>query len=42
MNRSGFVREAPCMSEHPISRFDIPDLEDLPDDIRDTILAVQE
>ena len=30
------------MSEHPISRFDVPDLEDLPDDIRDTILAVQE
>lgn len=30
------------MSEHPISRFDIPDLEDLPDDIRDTIVAVQE
>ena len=30
------------MSEHPISRFDVPDLGDLPDDIRDTILAVQE
>ena len=30
------------MSEHPISRFDVPDLDDLPDDIRDAILAVQE
>ena len=30
------------MSEHPISRFDVPDLDELPDDIRDTILAVQE
>lgn len=30
------------MSEHPISRFDVPDLDDLPDDIRETILAVQE
>ncbi len=30
------------MSEHPISRFAVPDLEDLPDDIRETILAVQE
>lgn len=30
------------MSNHPISRFDVPDLADLPDDIRDTILAVQE
>jgi uncharacterized peroxidase-related enzyme len=30
------------MSSHPISRFDVPDLVDLPDDIRDTILAVQE
>ncbi|HSJ92352.1 MAG TPA: peroxidase-related enzyme [Ilumatobacter sp.] len=30
------------MSEHPISRFDVPDLDDLPEDIRDTILAVQE
>ena len=30
------------MSEHPISRFDVPDLEDLPDDIREMILAVQE
>ncbi len=30
------------MSEQPISRFDVPDLEALPDDIRDTILAVQE
>jgi len=29
------------MSEHQISRFDVPDLADLPDDIRDTILAVQ-
>jgi uncharacterized peroxidase-related enzyme len=30
------------MSEHPISRFDVPDLDELPDDIRDTIVAVQE
>ena len=30
------------MNEHPISRFEVPDLEDLPDDIRETILAVQE
>lgn len=30
------------MSEHPISRFDVPDLDDLPEDIRETILAVQE
>ena len=30
------------MSDQPISRFDVPDLDDLPDDIRDTILAVQE
>ncbi len=30
------------MSEHPISRFDVPDLDGLPDDIREQILAVQE
>ncbi len=30
------------MSEHPISRFGAPELTDLPDDIRETILAVQE
>ena len=30
------------MSEYPISRFDVPDLDDLPDDIREMILAVQE
>jgi len=36
------VREADTMSEHPISRFDVPDLDDLPDDIRQQILAVQE
>jgi uncharacterized peroxidase-related enzyme len=30
------------MSEHPISRFDVPDLDDLPDDIRQQILDVQE
>ena len=30
------------MSEHPISRFDVPDLDALPDDIRDQIVAVQE
>ena len=28
--------------DHPISRFDVPDLADLPDDIRERILAVQE
>lgn len=27
---------------HDISRFDVPELDDLPDDVRDTILAVQE
>ena len=36
------VREALSMSEHPISRFDVPDLDELPEDIRETILAVQE
>ena len=30
------------MSNQPISRFSIPDLNDLPNDIRDRILAVQE
>jgi len=30
------------MSDHPISRFDVPDLDELPDDIRARILAVQE
>jgi uncharacterized peroxidase-related enzyme len=30
------------MSEHPISRFPIPDLADLPDDIREKIETVQE
>ena len=29
------------MSDRPISRFDVPDLDDLPDDIREQILAVQ-
>jgi uncharacterized peroxidase-related enzyme len=28
--------------EHPISRFPVPDLADMPDDIRERILAVQE
>ena len=42
MSFDAVVREARRMSENPISRFDIPDLEDLPDDIRDTIVAVQE
>ena len=36
------MREARWMSEHPISRFDVPDLDQLPDDIRQQILAVQE
>ncbi len=30
------------MADQPISRFPVPDLEDLPDDIRDRIVAVQE
>jgi len=30
------------VSEHPISRYPIPDIEDLPDDVRATILSVQE
>jgi uncharacterized peroxidase-related enzyme len=30
------------MSDHPISRFDVPELEDLPDDIREQIVAVQD
>ncbi len=30
------------MTKHPISRYPVPDLDDLPDDIRDRILAVQE
>jgi uncharacterized peroxidase-related enzyme len=30
------------MSDQPISRFDVPDLDDVPDDIRDAILAVQD
>jgi len=30
------------MSQFPISRYPIPDLNDLPEDIRDSILAVQE
>ena len=30
------------MSNPTISRFDVPALDDLPDDIRDQILAVQE
>ena len=30
------------MSDRPISRFDVPDLDDLPDDIREQIMAVQE
>jgi uncharacterized peroxidase-related enzyme len=36
------MREAPPMSEHPISRFDVPELDDLPDDIREAILGVQD
>ncbi len=30
------------MSEHPISRFSVPDFNQLPEDIRQRILAVQE
>lgn len=29
-------------SDHPVSRFPVPELKDLPDDIREKILAVQE
>jgi uncharacterized peroxidase-related enzyme len=36
------VRDAHAMSNPTISRFDVPALDDLPDDIRDQILAVQE
>ncbi len=30
------------MSDHPISRFPVPDLDEVPDDIREVMLAVQE
>lgn len=30
------------MPEHPISRFPVPEIKDLPDDIRDQILGIQE
>ena len=30
------------MSEKPISRYPVPNLDELPDDLRDRILAVQE
>ncbi len=30
------------MSDHPVSRFAIPEIEELPDDIRERILSVQE
>jgi uncharacterized peroxidase-related enzyme len=30
------------MSKHPISRFPVPEITDLPDDIRERVLAVQE
>jgi len=30
------------MSEHPISRFSVPDVLDLPEDLRDLVLGVQE
>ena len=30
------------MSEKPISRYPVPKLDELPDDLRDRILAVQE
>jgi uncharacterized peroxidase-related enzyme len=36
------MRDARAMSNRPISRFDVPDLDDLPTDIREQILAVQE
>ncbi|MGE5337406.1 MAG: peroxidase-related enzyme, partial [Gemmatimonadota bacterium] len=30
------------VTTHPISRFPVPELKDLPDDVRERILAVQE
>ena len=42
MTANASVREARGMSEQPISRFDVPDLDQLPDDIREQILSVQE
>jgi len=30
------------MSDHPISRYPVPDINDLPDDIKELVLAVQE
>ncbi len=30
------------MNEHPISRFPVPDLDEVPDDVRELMLAVQE
>ena len=42
VSRLDDVRDAHAMSDQPISRFDVPELDELPDDIRDQILAVQE
>lgn len=38
----GVPRQTPGMTDAPLSRFDVPALDDLPDDIRERILAVQE
>ena len=35
-------RERIDVTDHPISRYPVPDIADLPDDLRDKILAVQE
>ena len=42
VSRRDDVRDAHAMSNQPISRFDVPSLDDLPDDVREQILAVQE
>ena len=36
------TRDAACVTDKQISRFDVPELTDVPDDIREQILAVQE
>ena len=36
------ARRVKSMATHPISRYPVPDLEDMPEDVRDAILAVQE
>lgn len=34
--------ERTCVTDLPISRYPVPDILDLPDDLRDTVLAIQE